>query len=261
MSDHEVSAQQPVTRREAVGRRRRRPQNRLLAFLVDVVVILLIALVVSWGVRTFLFRTFYVPSSSMVSTLEVNDRIIVNNLYPGVFGLERGDVVVFKDPGGWLSSSSFASSTGPLDALASFFGFGGQESNEYLVKRVIGLPGDHIVCCDAQGRLQINGVSIDETYLDEGVAPSLQEFDITVPEDSLWVMGDNRAHSADSRANMDSPLGGFVPEDNVVGRAVVISYPISRWTFLDNYASVFAAVPDPSEEGSAQSGTATAASS
>ncbi len=242
----------PQTRREAQGaerRRRLRPRNSVLAFLFDFVIVVLIALVASWAVRTFLFRSFYVPSESMVSTLDVNDRIIVNNLYPNVFGLERGDIVVFKDPGGWLTDSGpVPASTNPLavvgNGVASLFGLGAQESNEYLVKRVIGLPGDTVQCCDASGRLQINGVSIDETYLDPGVAPSLQEFSANVPQGSIWVMGDNREHSADSRANTSKPTRGFVPLSNVVGRAVVISWPVSRWTGLDNYSSVFAAVPD-----------------
>lgn len=266
--DHEGEAtQEPTTRREALGRKRRRhrPQNPVLAFIWDLAIIILIALVASWGVRTFLFRSFYVPSESMVSTLEVNDRIIVNNLYPNVFGLERGDIVVFKDPGGWLSgnnsSTSTSTSANPLAALgegiATLFGLGTQESNDYLVKRVIGLPGDHVACCDADGRLQINGVSIDETYLDADVAPSLQTFSVDVPQGSVWVMGDNRSRSADSRAHISDPTHGFVPLSNVVGRAVVVSWPSSRWTFLDNYSSVFADVPKAGDSSSASAATST----
>lgn len=251
-----------TTRREASGRKPRRhirPQGKVLGFLFDLVVILLIALIASWGVRTFLFRSFYVPSESMVSTLEINDRLIVNNLYPNVFGLSRGDVVVFKDPGGWLSSSETANTapSNPIslvgEGIATLFGFGTQESNEYLVKRVIGLPGDRVQCCDASGHLEINGTSITESYLDAGVEPSLQDFSVTVPAGSLWVMGDNRAHSADSRANMTGPTRGFVPESDVVGRAVLITWPVSRWTTLDNYASVFADVPKAGAADSASS--------
>lgn len=109
----------PQTRREAKRRmrRRRRPRNKFLAFLLDIAVVLVIAIVASWAVRTFLFRSFYVPSESMVSTLEVNDRIIVNNLYPSVFSLERGDVVVFKDPGGWLTEPTTPAVTNPIQAV------------------------------------------------------------------------------------------------------------------------------------------------
>lgn len=245
-------------------RRRQRRGNPTLLFIRDLVVVILIALLVSWGVRTFLFRSFYVPSESMVSTLEINDRIIVNNLYPSVFALQRGDVVVFKDPGGWLSgeTTNTATDTNPLSVVGntvlSLFGFGTQGSDEYLVKRVIGLGGDHVMCCDASGHLEVNGVSIDETYLDPGVAPSLQTFSVDVPEGSIWVMGDNRAHSADSRAHIQDATHGFVPESDVVGRAVVISYPVSRWTFLDDYSSVFATVP--ASNSSAKSSTSTSSS-
>ena len=213
-------------------------------FLKDVVIIVVAALLISFVVKTFLFRSFYIPSESMLDTLHVNDRIIVNELVPDVFPLEHGDVVVFSDPGGWLNLAPRESPdlvTAAIDLVGSVVGFGGSDSEDHLVKRVIGLPGDHVECCDATGHLLVNGEPVEEPYIDirDHDAASGMEFDVTVPDDSLWVMGDNRYNSADSRYNQDKPGRGFVPLDKVVGRAVVISWPFDRWTWLDNFSSNF----------------------
>jgi signal peptidase I len=218
----------------------------LLGFLKDLVIIVAAALLISFLVKTFLFRSFFIPSASMEDTLQVDDRIIVSELVPDLFALERGDVVVFSDPGGWLPNYESPDPdliTAALDLIATVFGFGGSDSEDHLVKRLIGLPGDRVVCCDDKGLLQVNGKSVDEPYIvtpSIGDASSGMEFDITVPDDSLWVMGDNRYDSADSRYNQDKPGRGFVPVDKVVGRAVVVSWPITHWTWLDNYAGNFA---------------------
>jgi len=218
----------------------------LLGFLKDLVIIVAAALLISFLVKTFLFRSFFIPSASMEDTLMVDDRIIVSELVPDVFALEHGDVVVFSDPGGWLPNYESPDPdliTAALDLIATVVGFGGSDSEDHLVKRLIGLPGDRVVCCDDKGLLQVNGKSVKEPYIVKpsiGDAASGMEFDITVPDDSLWVMGDNRYDSADSRYNQDKPGSGFVPIDKVVGRAVVVSWPISNWTWLDNYAGNFA---------------------
>lgn len=218
----------------------------LLGFLKDLVIIVAAALLISFLVKTFLFRSFFIPSASMEDTLMVDDRIIVSELVPDVFALEHGDVVVFSDPGGWLPNYDSPDPdliTAALDLIATVVGFGGSDSEDHLVKRLIGLPGDRVVCCDDKGLLQVNGKSVTEPYIvtpSMGDAASGMEFDITVPDDSLWVMGDNRYDSADSRYNQDKPGNGFVPIDKVVGRAVVVSWPISNWTWLDNYAGNFA---------------------
>jgi len=218
----------------------------LLGFLKDLVIIVAAALLISFLVKTFLFRSFFIPSASMEDTLQVDDRIIVSELVPDLFALERGDVVVFSDPGGWLPNYESPDPdliTAALDLIATVVGFGGSDSEDHLVKRLIGLPGDRVVCCDDKGLLQVNGKSVDEPYIvtpSIGDASSGMEFDITVPDDSLWVMGDNRYDSADSRYNQDKPGRGFVPVDKVVGRAVVVSWPITHWTWLDNYAGNFA---------------------
>jgi len=230
-------------------------------FLRDVALIILAAIVISFLIKTFLIRSFYIPSESMQDTLLVNDRIIVNQLVPEVTPIEHGDVVVFKDPGGWLDPS-FEPPKDPISGffewLGSIVGLTAPDSNDHLIKRVIGLPGDHVVCCDDFGRMSVNGVPLDESdyvKLPEGVTTvSKDDFDVRVPEGSLWVMGDNRWNSRDSRYNRDKPGNGFVPIDDVVGRAILISWPMNRWTWLDNYPLVF----DGVENGGAPSSEPTA---
>lgn len=219
--------------------------GRVLRFLRDVLVVVVIALVVAWGVKTFLVRSFYIPSRSMVSTLEVNDRVLVNELVPNVIDVGRGDVVVFKDPGGWLGNAPAYNPT-PVEWALDTVGLGSSDSSQYLIKRVIGLPGDRVVCCDADNRLTVNGEPITETYLREPDMPASNTiFDVTVPEGKLWVMGDNRNESADSRAHTGSAGGGFVDiDDDVVGRAFVITWPVERWSGLGDFPEVFARVPD-----------------
>jgi signal peptidase I len=235
----------PIEEREPRGRRR---LTGWKGFLRDVVVILLAAIVVSFLIKTFLIRSFFIPSESMQDTLQVNDRIIVNELVPDLVPIQHGDVVVFRDPGGWLSGQPQQPDPGPVvgffEWLGSFVGLTAPDSDDHLIKRVIGMPGDTVVCCDEFDQLVVNGVPIDEPYVtaQAGDANAFQPFEVTVPEDSLWVMGDNRGNSQDSRFHQDLPGGGFVPYDDVVGRAFVISWPTSRWTWLDNYPVVWADV-------------------
>jgi signal peptidase I len=212
--------------------------------------ILLAAIVISFLIKTFLIRSFYIPSESMQDTLQVNDRIIVNELEPKLVPIQRGDIVVFKDPGGWLPPGT--ENTEP-NGVAAFFdwalsivGLTAPDSNDHLIKRVIGLPGDVVACCNAYGQMTVNGVPLDETKylkLPAGVTKvSKDDFSVTVPKNSLWVMGDNRYNSKDSRYNTDQRDHGFVPVKDVVGRAFVISWPISRWSVLSNYPDTFAGV-------------------
>jgi signal peptidase I len=221
-----------------------------IGFVRDLLIILLAALVVSFLIKTFLIRSFYIPSASMEDTLQIDDRIIVNQLTPALWPLERGDVVVFEDPGGWLPASSAPSRQGFPDVvggLLEFVGLAAPDTNDHLIKRVIGLPGDTVACCDEFGRLTVNGVALDETYtkLPEGTdAASQDEFEVTVPDDALWVMGDNRYNSQDSRYNRDKPGEGFVPMEDVVGRAIVISWPFDRWAWLDNHSETFVGIDE-----------------
>lgn len=220
-----------------------------LLFLRDLAIIFLIALLISFLVKTFLIRPFWIPSESMNDTLQVDDRIIVSLLTPTVFAIERGEVVVFEDPGGWLAEPAPAEDeTGlaaAVDWFLTFVGLAPEDDHGYLIKRVIGLPGDRVQCCNDFGQLLVNGVPIDEPYLNSDVAgqpASSTPFDVTVPEGHVWVLGDNRDHSGDSRAHMDAPGGGFVPIASVVGRAVLISWPVERWTWIESYGSSFVGV-------------------
>jgi signal peptidase I len=220
----------------------RRPRRGGWRFARDVLIVLVVAILISFLIKTFVVRSFYIPSGSMEHTLDINDRILVNELEPKAFALQRGDVVVFTDPGGWLPPT--APDTNPVDWALSIVGLTAPDSDDHLIKRVIGLPGDHVTCCNAFGQISVNGVPIEEPYLDLAghTAASGTPFDVKVPKNSLWVMGDNRYDSADSRAHVDGPTHGFVPMDDVDGRAFVITWPFNRWTWLDDYPLVFADV-------------------
>ncbi|GAA2172604.1 signal peptidase I [Agrococcus versicolor] len=226
-----------------------RGSRTIILFLRDLAVIFLAALIISFLVKTFLVRPFYIPSPSMSDTLEVDDRVIVSLLTPQLVQLERGDVVVFEDPDAWLPDPQVDQPegiAGAADWFLTFVGLAPDDSHGYLIKRVIGLPGDHVVCCNDFGQITINDVPIDETdyvTLDqEGLPASGTDFDVVVPEGQLWVLGDNRYHSADSRAHMDEPTGGFVPVSDVVGRAIVVSWPVARWQWIDDHDEVYSGV-------------------
>jgi signal peptidase I len=214
-------------------------------FIRDLLVIFVAALLISFLIKTFLIRSFYIPSSSMEQTLHIDDRIIVNQLEPKLMPVQHGDVVVFKDPGGWLTPTPQPQVNwlvGAVDAALAFVGLSAPDSNDHLIKRVIGLPGDTVVCCNDFGQLTVNGIPLEEPYttLPPSVTKATRDdFSVTVPEGKLWVMGDNRYNSADSAFHRNDPTGGFVPLDNVVGRALLISWPASRWTWLDNYPVTF----------------------
>ncbi|MFJ2369667.1 signal peptidase I [Microbacterium sp. NPDC087665] len=233
----------------ATGSKRRRG---ILVFLRDVLVIVLIAAVVSFVVKTFIVRSFYIPSASMERTLLIDDRILVDELTPRWTGYERGDVVVFQDPGGWLDPQPQTPAQPPLvqavDWVLTFIGVSASDSQDHLVKRVIGLPGDHVVCCNALGQITINGAPIDElSYLnlpDGDTAASNEPFDVVVPDESLWLLGDNRDRSRDARAHQDLPGGGFVPVSNVVGKAFLTTWPFSRIGAIEGHHEIFNGVPD-----------------
>ena len=204
------------------------------SFLRELPGIVITALVISVLIKTFLVQAFYIPSGSMENTLLVNDRVLVNKLTDKSDEVHRGDVVVFRDPGGWLNGPTATNGSGPeswiRDALV-FVGLAPAVGEEDLIKRVIGVGGDEVACCD-QGRLTVNGVPLDEPYLFPEDDPSLEEFSVTVPKDQLWVMGDHRSVSEDSRAHREQPGKGFVPIDDVVGRAFTIVWPLDRTQLL-----------------------------
>ncbi|MGP7960734.1 signal peptidase I [Sanguibacter sp. A247] len=226
-----------------------RPRSRLMATVRETVIILVSALVLSFVVKTFLVQPFMIPSESMEDTLVAGDRVLVSKLTPGPFDISRGDVVVFKDPGGWLDGVAVSRADNMptwLSTPLTIVGLRPQDAGEHLIKRVVGLPGDTVTCCTDGGQVSVNGVPLEESsYLAAGAVPSQTEFDVTVPDGNLWVLGDNRQHSGDSRFNGGSRGGGFVPIDNVVGVAFAKVWPIDRVSLMRNPGDVFADVPAP----------------
>jgi signal peptidase I len=217
---------------------RRPPRLGIVGMLREAVIVVAIALVLSLLVKTFLVQAFYIPSVSMENTLLVGDRVVVSKLTPGPFSLERGEVVVFTDPGNWLGPTEAPNADpGVLRSVLMFVGLLPNDSGNHLIKRVIGLPGDHVTCCDDHGRVTVNGVALDEPYLYPGDRPSEKAFDKRVPAGMLWVMGDHRAASQDSR------FEGFVPMDDVTGRAMAVVWPFDRADWLGVPTSTFSRVP------------------
>jgi signal peptidase I len=191
------------------------------------------ALVLTILLKAFVVQVFSIPSGSMENTLLPGDRILVNKMVYRFRSIERGDIVVFTGSGSWdppatPPSSPFARFLGDVTGLVGLSGPG----TDY-VKRVIGVPGDHVICCNSLGQITVNGVPLSEkSYLYPEALPSQIRFNITVPPGRLWVMGDNRADSDDSRYRLTDPGGGTIPESAVVGRAFVIIFPLSRIAVL-----------------------------
>ena len=209
----------------------------------EILIIIAIAIIVSFVIRTFFFRAFLIPSGSMEQTLQVNDRIFVNLLIDSEDQLDRGDVVVFEDQHGWLPPAD----TDPnafVQAL-EFIGLYPSTSEQHLVKRIIGTSGDHITVDPESRNLVVNGTELNEPYLHPGVNGSDIDFEVTVPEGKLWMMGDNRSASGDSRAHLDGPNEGFVNIDQVVGRAEIIAWPLDRWGSAGSNNAPFEQVPEP----------------
>lgn len=221
-----------------------------LSWLRELGLVVLIAVVISSLLRAFVVQVFWIPSESMHDTLVEDDRIAVLRLPHWTGDIQRGDVVVFNDSLGWLPAVDSGGIAGALRSAGEFIGFVPANGEQTLVKRVIGVGGDHVACCTAAGRLTVNGVAVDEPYLADGQAPSTIPFDVTVPEGALWVMGDNRGHSADSRYHMGEGETPFVPVGDVVGRARWVIWPIGHWTGLGG-REAFDEVPD-AESGAAR---------
>lgn len=246
MTEQSDAQSGPPTRRRSELRGQSQQRGPVLSFLREIAIILVSALVLSWVIKTFLAQAFFIPSASMHDTLLEGDRVLVSKLAPGPLDIHRGDIVVFADPGGWLPQSD-EYSTNTFQNVLIAMGLMPQQSEDYLIKRVIGMPGDHVVSAGGGAPIEVNGVAIDESsYLAPGAAPSAKPFDITVPDRSMWVMGDNRDQSADSRAHLTEPGGGAVSIDDVVGVAFVKLWPADRLGLLRNPGQVFADVPDPS---------------
>jgi signal peptidase I len=213
------------------GRRRKRRPN--MSWWVELPILLVFALVLALLIKSFVVQAFFIPSSSMENTLEIGDKVLVNKLVYDFRPIHRGDIIVFNGDGSW---DPVPVQPAPIlsrlwDSISGLFGTA-PGVHDYI-KRVIGIPGDHVACCTKQGDVTVNGIALHEkSYLYPGDPPSLQRFSITVPPGRLWVMGDHRSVSWDSRGHMSDPGDGTIPVNHVVGRAFVIVAPISRWRLL-----------------------------
>ncbi len=207
------------------------PGRQRWSFWHELPLLVVVALILALLIKAFVVQSFRIPSGSMEDTLRIGDWVLVNKIVYDVRGVDRGDIVVFNGAGSWDPPAPPGSSEGPVPrAYHDVLRWVGLETDgtDYI-KRVIGLPGDHVVCCDSAGRIRVNGVPLREgSYLYPGSDPSAQHFKILVPPGRLWVMGDHRSDSADSRFHMQGPGEGTVPIDRVVGRAFVVFWPPSQ---------------------------------
>ena len=201
--------------------------------------LLVLAVVMVLLVRAFVVQTFSVPTGSMQPTIEPGDRLLANRLVRGA-SVHRGDVVVFDGRVSFDGGTDGSTVDQILRSLASLVSL---ETGTDYVKRVIGLPGDHVVCCDTRGLLVVNGTAVTEPYLFPGDAPSEVTFDVTVPTGDIWVMGDHRSDSSDSRAYLGRPGGGMVRLDDVIGQATVRYWPLGRLGSLGGPGPLSTVVP------------------
>jgi len=225
----DVQTDPPATPTPPSGRRHAKTRTSRSTFWKELPILLGAAIVVALLVRTFVLQTFYVPSESMEHTLNINDRVLVNKLVYDFRSPSRGEVIVFTSPLDWRT----------------------EENEKDFVKRVIGVPGDHVVCC-VNGHITINSVQLNEPYLDPdtgGPDASPNKFDVTIPANRLWVMGDNRAQSADSAYhwvhNGKNIMEATIPISSVIGRAFVLFWPPGRATWL-SVPKGFSVIPNPS---------------
>jgi signal peptidase I len=252
------------------------------SFWRELPVLVVLALVIALVIKTFVVQAFFIPSGSMQNTLEIGDKVLVNKLVYRFRSIQPGDIIVFDGSGSWTTAPPAPTSSDPIarlydDTLLKLFRsigglFGTAPGQTDFIKRVIGVPGDHVACCTAQGLVTINGVPLHEkSYLYPGNTPGeapLGEsghFSLTVPGGHLWVLGDHRAISDDSRGHVDDPGNGTVPENMVIGRAFLIVWPPSRWrvlpipaTFLQPGIVAKAVAAGAGDPGRARSATTTA---
>jgi signal peptidase I len=207
----------------------RSPARKPLPLWQEAILLVGIAVVLALLLKTFFLQAFYIPSGSMRHTLEINDRILVQKVSYWFGDVERGDIVVFDDPAHWLGEEDGAVASNIVTKAMSFVGL--YPSGGHLVKRVVGVGGDSVAC--RRGDVSVNGVTLDEAaYVTLAPQACDGRWKVEVPADALWVLGDNRQNSADSRAHLGDPGGGFIPVADVVGKAFVVVWPLDRWQFL-----------------------------
>ena len=243
--DDSPAQSDPINEQPVKKSKKEKKKSGPVRALVETVVIIVVALAAAVLIRLFLVQAFYVPSGSMENTLLPSDRIVASKITTHFSGVQRGQVVVFKDPGGWLPAPEPAPGgfSGAIHSLFTFIGLLPSDSGSDLVKRVIGVGGDHIVCCDKDGHIELNGKSLIEPYIKPGDTTDQVLFDVVVPKDSIFVMGDNRSNSRDSRYHLRVHDGG-VPVNDVVGNVFVTVWPLSRFTFMsipDTFSDIPAA--------------------
>lgn len=204
-------------------------------------ILVVVALIVSLLIKTFLVQFFYIPSGSMENTLQIKDRVAVNKFPLISRSIHRGDIVVFRDPANWLSEPFTSESPFIVEKLREglvALGILPNPAKQYLVKRVVGIGGDRVICCSKSKKLTINGKESIEPYIFEGNDPSDMNFDVTVPTGKIWVMGDHRGASADSRYHQDDINKGMVPLNRVTGRVVAVIWPFKNLKIISGFNSL-----------------------
>jgi len=244
-SDAPGAAQASQKAQESQDDQSPRKKRKARSFWRELPLLIVIALAIALLIKSFVVQAFFIPSSSMENTLDIGDKVLVNKLVYHFRSIQPGDIVVFNGEGSWDPvPAPVKASSNPLVRLYdvtldplyhSILGlFGTAPGQTDFIKRVIGVPGDHVACCNADGDMTVNGVALHEqSYLYPGNVPSMQHFRMTVPPGRLWVMGDHRSVSWDSRGHMQDPGDGTIPENMVVGRAFMIVWPPSRWRVLE----------------------------
>ena len=206
------------------------------SFFRELPILVALAIIVSLFIKSFLVQFFFIPSGSMENTLQINDRVAVNRIPFLHDNIERGDVIVFRDPAGWLADPDESSGSRVIGAIKDglvLVGIVPNPAKQYLVKRVIGVAGDQVIAKDKV--LTINGEKTQEPYIFAGNTPSDTDFNVTVPAGKVWVMGDHRGASGDSRVHQDDINNGMVPVDKITGQAFAIIWPLSRLGVISSH--------------------------
>ncbi|WP_046468135.1 signal peptidase I [Allosalinactinospora lopnorensis] len=216
------------------------------SFWKELPILIVIALVLAFVIKTWVVQAFYIPSKSMENTLLIGDRVLVNKVVYQIRDIERGELVVFNGTGSWDEEDAVTvqEASNPVSQGFTWVGqqLGVAPTGKDYIKRVIGVPGDTVECCDSENRVLVNGEPLDETYLYPGSQSTHSEFGpVEVPKGRLWLMGDHREISYDSRLHQNDPGEGSVAEESVVGRAFVLVWPLNRIDVLsvpETYSSL-----------------------